>query len=648
MTEQSQGVKDPQPEQKTDPYEIGSRYQEPTGAIKVVVGILGAALTLFQIYTAQFGLLVSNKQRSVMLAFGLALTFLLFPSRLRKNAKIGLVDILFAIGGFTTAIYILVVFDELALRQGWPTQTDFIMGLLTIIFVTMAAVRLTGWILPCICLFFLGYCYFGQWIPGRFGHRGFSVISIVRHMYLSTEGIFGLPLGVVSEFIYLFIFFGIILTVTGVGKFFIDLALAVMGRTRGGPAKVAVIASGLFGTINGSSVANVVGTGTFTIPLMKSIGYKPYFAGATEAAASTGGQLMPPIMGAAAFIMAEFLGVSYLTVALAAALPAVLYYIAVLASVHIEAVKNDLKGLPADQIPSLKAILLKNGYMMVPIPLIIFALVMGFTPTMAALWAIYISLILPLFRKETRYKLKDLYAMLGKGATAALELIGTCAIIGFIIGASSLTGFGLKLAGALVEFSGGHLLPLLFLTMIASLILGTGIPTTGTYIMMALVTAPALKLLKVEPIAAHLFVFYYGIISDITPPVALAAMVAAGLAGAPFWKTGVTATKLAAAGFIIPYIFVINPDLLLRIGHLHLVHTTFIVVTAIIGVIGLAAVVENFFYIAMKFYERVLLLAAALLLISPQYLHSVIGFILMVFVLLIQLWRVKVIKKQPL
>ena len=266
------------------------------------------------------------------------------------------------------------------------------MGLLTIIFVTMAAVRLTAWILPCICLFFLGYCYFGQWIPGRFGHRGFSVISIVRHMYLSTEGIFGLPLGVVSEFIYLFIFFGIILTVTGVGKFFINLALAVMGRTRGGPAKVAVIASGLFGTINGSSVANVVGTGTFTIPLMKSIGYKPYFAGATEAAALTGGQLMPPIMGAAAFIMAEFLGVSYLTVALAAALPAVLYYIAVLASVHIEAVKNDLKGLPADQIPSLKAILLKNGYMMLPIPLIIFALVMGFMPTMAALWAIYISL----------------------------------------------------------------------------------------------------------------------------------------------------------------------------------------------------------------------------------------------------------------
>jgi TRAP transporter 4TM/12TM fusion protein len=646
MTTEVQEKKEAQ-QAATATYEIGSRVREPKGFLRVGVGMLGAALTLFTLYTAQFGLLVSNKQRSVVLAFGLALAFLLYPGRFRKDKNVHLLDILFAVGGFVSSIYIVVVFDELALRQGWPTRTDFLMGLITIFFVTIAAIRMTGWILPTICLFFLTYCYWGKWIPGTFGHRGFSITSIVRHMYLSTEGIFGLPLGVVSEFIFLFIFFGVILTKTGVGKFFIDLSLSVMGRARGGPAKVAVIASGLFGTINGSSVANVVGTGTFTIPLMKSIGYRPFFAGATEAAASTGGQLMPPIMGAAAFIMAEFLGVSYLTVALAAALPAVLYYIAVLTSVHIEAVKNNLTGLPEDQIPSLKKILSERGYLMLPVPIIILALVMGYTPTMAAMWSIYISLALPILKKETRYNLKDLYEMLGQGATASVELIGTCAIIGFIIGACSLTGLGLKIAGALAEFSGGHLFPLLFLTMIASLILGTGIPTTGTYIMMALITAPALKLLNVQPIAAHLFVFYYGIISDITPPVALAAMVAAGLAGAPFWKTGVQASKLAAAGFIIPYIFVINPDLLIQIGNLHLFRTALIVITAVAGVIGLSAVVENFFYIELKIFERIPLLAASLLLISPNVLHSAIGFVVMVLIFGIQVRRARLRKVIP-
>ncbi|MBW2146316.1 MAG: TRAP transporter permease [Deltaproteobacteria bacterium] len=622
-------------------FEVGSRYLEPSGALKIVVGIIGASLTLFEAYTAQFGLLVANKQRSVLLAFGLALAFLLYPSRFKKKAGIGLFDVLLAACGFASTIYILVVFDQLALRQGWPTQTDFIMGLLTIIFVTLAGYRVGGWILPTICLFFLTYCYWGRWIPGRFGHRGFSVISIVRHMYLSTEGIFGLPLGVVSDFIYLFIFFGVILTATGVGKVFIDLALAALGGSRGGPAKVGVLASGFFGTINGSSVANVVGTGTFTIPLMKSIGYRPYFAAATEACASCGGQLMPPIMGAAAFIMAEFIGVSYLTVALAAALPGVLYYVSVLVSVHFEAVRNDLKGLSKDQLPSLKRIILKDGFMLLPIPVIILFLVRGYTPTMAALWAIYMSLLLPLFNKEKRYRLKDLYAMLGRGATSALELIIICSLIGFIIGASTLTGFGLKLAGAIVDLAGGYLLPVLFLTMIASIILGAGIPTTGNYIMMALLTAPALKLMNIQAINAHLFVFYFGIISDLTPPVALAALVAAGLAGAPFWKTALTSTKLAVAGFIIPYMFVLSPDLLISAENFSMVNTLFTVITAVIGVIALAGAVQNFFYLQLKIHERIPLFFGAFLLISPNLTQSLIGFLLMSAILFVQIQRSK-------
>ena len=464
-------------------------------------------------------------------------------------------------------------------------------------------------------------------------------------MYLSTEGIFGLPLGVVSDFIYLFIFFGVILTVTGVGKVFIDLALALLGRQRGGPAKVAVLASGLLGTINGSSVANVVGTGTFTIPLMKSIGYRPEFAGAVEASASCGGQIMPPIMGAGAFIMAEFLGVSYLYVAVAAALPAVLYYTGVLATVHLEAVRTGLKGLPKEKIPSLKAILMKDGYMLIPVPLIIITLLMGYTPTMAALWAIYVSLLLPYIpfigKKDNRYTLKDLFSLLVKGATGALELIVICGLIGFIIGAASLTGIGLKLASFIVELASGFLLPALILTMIASLILGMGIPTTGNYIMMALLTAPALKLMNVAPIGAHLFVFYFGIISDLTPPVALAAMVAAGIAGGSFWPTALNATKLAVAGFVIPYMFVFNPALLLDLNNLYLVETTLNVVTAIIGVIALAGVVQNYFLVKLRIHERILLLLASFLLITPTLIHSIFGLLLMGVSIALQVYRAK-------
>jgi TRAP transporter 4TM/12TM fusion protein len=625
--------------------EAGSRQREPEGTWKIVVGVLGVALTLFEVYTAQFGLLVANKQRSVVLAFGLALAFLLFPSRFRKSRRVTILDGLLALIAFSSTIYILVVFDQLALRQGWPTTTDFVMGAITIVLIILAGIRIAGWILPSICVFFLTYTYWGRFLPGRFGHRGFSVISIVRHMYLSTEGIFGLPLGVVSDFIYLFIFFGVILTATGVGKVFIDLALSTLGSARGGPAKVAVVASGLFGTINGSSVANVVGTGTFTIPLMKSIGYKPHFAGATEACASCGGQLMPPIMGAAAFIMAEFLGVSYLTVALAAALPGVLYYVGVLASVHFEAVRSGLKGLPKNQLPKLKDVLLHDGIMLLPVPVIIFLLVRGYTPTMAALWAIYASLLLPFFRKKGRYGFRDFVSMLVRGATSSVELIAICGMIGFIIGAASLTGFGLKLGGSIVELAGGNLILVLVMTMVASIILGMGIPTTGNYIMMALLTLPALTMMKVEPISSHLFVFYFGIISDLTPPVALAALVAAGLAKADFWKTAVTSTKLAVAGFIIPYIFVFNPDFLIRVQGFSFLETGRVIVTSTLGVIALAAAVQNFFRIRLAIYERIPLAAASLLLITPNAVQDVVGMALLVAVFLSQGLRLRGARK---
>jgi TRAP transporter 4TM/12TM fusion protein len=474
---------------------------------------------------------------------------------------------------------------------------------------------------------------------GRTPHRGLTPEQLVGHLYFTTEGVFGIPLGVSSTFIFLFILFGAFLEKTGLGKFFIDIANAIAGWASGGPAKVAVLSSALQGTISGSSVANVVGSGSFTIPMMKKLGYHKNFAGAVEAAASTGGQLMPPIMGAAAFLMAEFVGIPYMEVVKAAVVPAILYFLGVFLGVHFEAKKHHLEGTPRSELPPWGKIMKEEGHLAIPLIAIIGLLASGYTPMKAALAGIFISIATAMLRKNTRMSFYDIVDGLIKGARGALGVLVACAAAGMIIGVVTKTGVGLKLASALVTVAAGNFMLLLFCTMLTSLILGMGVPTTANYVITSTIAAPALIQLGVPTLAAHMFVFYFGIIADITPPVALAAYAGSAISGGDPLKTGVNASKLGIAAFIIPYVFVLSPQLL-GIGATFtsvLMTTT----TAIIGMIGISGAMIGQFYTRANVFERLILAAGGLCLIDPHGLTDLIGVALLVGVGVMQWFRSK-------
>jgi TRAP transporter 4TM/12TM fusion protein len=445
-------------------------------------------------------------------------------------------------------------------------------------------------------------------------------------------------LGVSASFVFLFILFGAVLNKTGMGKFFIDVAMALAGHTTGGPAKVAVIASGFMGSINGSSVANTVTTGSFTIPLMKSIGYRKDFAGAVEAAASTGGQILPPVMGAAAFVMAEFLGIPYIKIAYAAAIPAVIYFIAVGTMVHLEACKYGLKGLPKEQLPKLGKVLKERGHLVIPIIGLVYLLVRGYTPLFSAFWAIVMCLAISMVKAETRLNFKTLGEAFEDGAKMALGVAAACACAGMVVGAVTLTGLGLKIANGLVMLGQGNLMLTLFFTMIASILLGMGLPTTAKYIILSIMAAPALVDLGVQPLAAHLFILYFGVIADLTPPVAVAAYAGAGISGGNSMKTGFIAVRLAVAGFMIPFLFALDPGLLFinsTIGH-----TLLLIITALAGVLALGAAAGGYLFDHTKIYERVILMISALALLTPGLLTDSVGIILLVGVIILQKLRV--------
>ncbi|MDE7064472.1 MAG: TRAP transporter permease, partial [Desulfovibrionaceae bacterium] len=475
-------------------------------------------------------------------------------------------------------------YDIIVMEADVPGTLDYVMGGLDIVLVLEATRRIVGLPIALVALVFLLYAKFGAYIPGMLGHRGFSFSRIISHMYLTTEGIFGMPLGVSASFVFLFILFGAFLHSTGLGKFFIDLALAAAGRYVGGPAKVAVLASGFFGTISGSSVANTVSTGTFTIPLMKSVGYRGSFAGAVEAASSTGGQIMPPIMGAAAFIMAQFLGVGYVEIAKAALIPALLYYLAVGFMVHMEAKRLGLKGIPKERLPRTWHVLREGGYLLIPIFVLIYLLMQGYTPLKAAYYCILSTVIISAvannwkawrgasYNNESEASAllecnvatgKDILQAMENGGRLALGVAAACACTGLVIGVVTLTGMGLKLANTIVTLSGDSFMLTLLFTMCASIILGMGLPTTAKYIVLATIAAPAIQHFDVPVFAAHLFIMYFGILADLTPPVALAAYAAAGIARADPNATGFMAVKMALAVFLIPYIFCYNPGLLM-------------------------------------------------------------------------------------
>ncbi|MFC2741218.1 MAG: TRAP transporter permease, partial [Selenomonas sp.] len=454
-------------------YDKESDVIEHKGLMAKVVAVLAVTFSLFQLYTATFGVLDAQLQRAVHLGFGLTLVYLLFPMRkVWSREKVHAVDVVLAILGAGAPAYIIFAYRSLVMRAGTVTSLDLAVGLIGIVLVIEATRRVVGLPMVCVVLFFLAYAFAGPYLPGVLAHRGLNLDQLVSHLFFTTEGVFGIPLGVSSTFIFLFILFGAYLESTGLGKFFIDLANAVAGWARGGPAKVAVLSSGLMGTVSGSSVANVAGTGAFTIPMMKKLGYERDFAGAVEAAASTGGQLMPPVMGAAAFLMAEFVGVPYFDVVKAATIPALLYFLGIWLGVHFEARRSNLKGVPRSELPKPWDILKERGHLAIPLVVIIYLLVSGFTPMRAALWAIVLAIAASSLRKSTRMKPVEIVRGLENGARNVLGVLVACASAGIIIGVVTKTGVGLKLASALLDLSGGMLLPTMFFTMITSIILG--------------------------------------------------------------------------------------------------------------------------------------------------------------------------------
>ncbi|MEG6585254.1 TRAP transporter permease [Dendrosporobacter sp. 1207_IL3150] len=605
-------------------YDRESDTRSFKGLMALAVSVIAITFSIFHLYTAMFGVLDAHIQRAVHLSFGMALIFILYPtSRSWSREKLHPFDLLLAILGAAAPIYIIMMYNELVMRAGTVTQTDMLVGALGVLLVIEGARRVVGIPIVIVVLCFLAYAFIGPYAPGVLAHRGLGVDELIGHLFFTTEGIFGIPLGVSSTFIFLFILFGAYLETTGLGKFFIDIANSIAGWASGGPAKVAVLSSGLMGTVSGSSVANVVGTGSFTIPMMKKLGYHKDFAGAVEAAASTGGQLMPPVMGAAAFLMAEFVGVPYIEVVKAAAIPAFLYFAGIWIGVHFEAKKNNLKGIPRDQLPNASLLLKERGHLAIPLIAIIYLLVSGFTPMKAALWAIFLAIGASMLRKSTRIKPMEIVAGLERGARGVLGVLVACAAAGIIIGVVTKTGVGLKLASALLDLSGGNLLATMFFTMITSIILGMGVPTTANYVITSTIAAPALEQMGIPILAAHLFVFYFGIIADVTPPVALAAYAGAAVSGGNALKTGVNASKLAIAAFLIPYIFVFSPTLLMINATAGtLIYAT---CTALIGMIGIGAAMIGFFMTKANFIERILFFVGGILLVDPGSFTDMIG-----------------------
>lgn len=595
-----------------------------TGMWDKLISFICIAFAVFQLYTATFGVLDAHLQRAIHLAFGFSLIYLLYPGRKNWSRSVmHPLDVLFAVLSVASSLYIVAYYDELVLRAGMNTEFDFSIAFIGTLLLFEAARRVVGWPMLTVALFFMFYAFAGPYMPGILAHRGVGVQEMFDHLFFTTEGIFGTPLGVSSTFIYLFILFGSYLEATGLGKLFIDLANAVAGWAAGGPAKVAVLSSGLMGTVSGSSVANVAGTGAFTIPMMKKLGYRPAFAGAVEAAASTGGQLMPPVMGAAAFLMAEFVGVPYIEVVKAAVIPALLYYIGVWIGVHYEAKKFGLKGTPRDQLPKFGKLFVEKGHLILPLAIIVYLLVSGYTPMRAALWAIGLTLICSCLRKSTRIGFNDVVKGLIDGSKGVLGVLIACATAGVIIGVVTKTGVGLKLATALLDLAGGHLLPAMFFTMITSLILGMGVPTTANYVITSTIAAPALVQMDVPVLAAHMFAFYFGIVADVTPPVALAAYAGAGISGADPMKTGFAAAKLAIAAFIVPYIFVLAPELLMIDATPFTI--TFACATAIIGMWGVSVAMIGFCQSKLSLLQRLLFFVGGLNMIIPGAITDTIG-----------------------
>ncbi|MGB9975729.1 TRAP transporter permease [Thermovenabulum sp.] len=620
-------------------YDKTERTRDLKGNLKKLVSIIAIAMALYHLYTSWHGTPTAIIHRSIHVSFMLVLIFFLYPMSSKENVFTKFIDALFIVASIIPYLYLKTNFHEIVNRAGMPTSIDIMVGILLVILVLEAGRRVTGLVLPVLAVIFLLYGLTGNLLSGYFSHKGFSIPEIIEYMYLTTEGIFGTPIGVSAQYLILFVIFGSFLLKSGVGDFITEIALAIAGDKRGGPAQVAVLSSALMGSVNGSAVANVVTTGTFTIPLMKKIGYTPEFAGGVEAAASTGGQILPPVMGAAAFIMAEILGVKYVNIMYAAIIPALLYYFGVFITVYFRAVRMDLRGLDKKDVPSLSKIFKEKFFLLIPLIVLVYLLVKGYTPTFAAFFGILLTVPVSWLTPKNKMNLSKILEALESGAKGSLSVAVTCAVVGIVVGISTLTGLGSKIAGAIISLSGGNLFLTLVFTMIACIILGVGMPSIPAYLLTANMAVPALLKLGVKPFVSHFFVFYYAMLANITPPVALAAYAAAGISGGDMYKTGLEGFKLAIAGFIVPFMYVYNP-VLLGIGS-NAVSIITSLVTALIGVTFVASSFEGYLLKPLNNIERVLMMIAGLLLMKPGGLTDLIGIVIGAGVLLFQLGKRK-------
>jgi len=606
-----------------------STIHNSTKILKIAIGAIGVGISLFHLYTGAFGTLESYSQRVVHLLTLMTLSFLIYPaSKKWSPRKNNLVSIPMAVICAIIEIYLFVHHQRIVGREwyyGPMLIWDYVFGVLLMLLLLEAARRVVGLALPIIAVFFSFYGLFGGYFPYPFTIRAPSFQVFLDHMFLTPQAIFGIPTGVSATFVFLFILLGTFLEQTKGGQFIIDFSMALVGRATGGPAKVAVVASSLFGTISGHSVANVYGTGTFTIPLMKRMGYKPEFAGAVEAAASTGGQIMPPVMGAAAFIMAEIMGISYLSVCVAAIFPALLYYVAVFTSTHIEALKMNLRGLSADEVPPFFDTLKGGFHYFIPIIVLIVVLMMQYTPFRAAFISIVVLIAVGQLRKVSRLNLKGFYeAMLGAAKNGCVIAV-SCACAGIVVGVLDVTGLGIRFVTIVTELSGGIFPLALILVMVSCLVLGMGVPTAPAYIIAAMIAAPTLVHFGANPIAAHMFVFYSALLSAITPPVALAAYAGAAIAGGNVMKTGWNACKLGFITFIVPYIFIYNTALLGQ-GSPAFVAWSFL--TAILGTVGIAMGLEGYLLTHLSKGRRPFYFIAGVLCLIPEATTDTIGLIM--------------------
>ncbi|RLB05154.1 MAG: C4-dicarboxylate ABC transporter permease [Deltaproteobacteria bacterium] len=614
---------------------VSIRQRLLRGKSALLVRYIAIAFSLFQLYTGIFQFTAMN-QRVPHVIFAYILIFLLYPIKThgRKDC-ISWDGYLFALISLGIGLYVLSTwFKKIgAIGMAIPWY-ELIMGGIFIVLSIDAARRTVGWAFPCVAIFFLIYARFGEMLPGPLAHKNYEIERIITSMFITTEGIFGMLAGISATFVFLFILFGSMLREAGGGEFFLRLAYGLFGHVRGGPAKVAVVASSLFGMMSGSGTANVAGTGQITIPLMKRTGYRAHFAGAVETAASAGGLLMPPIMGSAVFIIMELLGVTYLTIIKAAILTAILYYIGLFLMIDIEAQKIGLVGLKKEEIPPLKETLKDGWHFLIPIAVLIyFVVVPKVSVTRAAFWATMSIPAVSMLRWRKRATIKQILDGLEKGARTALPVVAILALGGVVVGMITLTGLGLMMSSVMIELSGGHLLFLLVLAMIATIIMGMGVPPVAAYIVLAILVVPALIKMGVYPLAAHLFVFYFAVIAGITPPMAPDAFVASGIADSPMMKTALTACRLALVIFILPYIFVYNNALLLVGSYGEIV---WVMVTAILGVFALASALQGYMKRTIPIAFRGLLLLSALGLIMPGFKTDLVGLGLLFLVALYQ------------